>query len=358
MEVLILSRYGNLGASSRMRMYQFQPFLREHGFNLTLAPMLDDAYLRHLYSTGKRRTADLLVRYWQRVLDLRHVRRFDLVWLEKELFPFLPPIAEVLLGRWGVPYAVDYDDAVFHNYDLHPNKWVRLFLGRKVDRVMEEAAMVVVGNPYLADRASQAGAKRVEIVPTVVDLARYSVDTRTSDGQFRVGWIGSPSTTRFLQAIDPVIANLERTAGSPVHWVLIGAANATWQTNNLENRAWSEAREVQDLLDIDVGVMPLPDEPFERGKCGYKLIQYMACGKPVVASPVGVNREIVMHGENGFLASTPSEWREALEMLRQDPNLRLRMGQAGRRIVEQRYSLQVVAPRLHELLRATAKSPG
>jgi glycosyltransferase involved in cell wall biosynthesis len=107
---------------------------------------------------------------------------------------------------------------------------------------------------------------------------------------------------------------------------------------------------VELLQDIDIGVMPLPDTPWERGKCGYKLIQYMACGKPVVASPVGVNSEIVRHGESGFLAETDAEWEEALTMLAADPGLRQRMGAAGRRRVEEEYSLQVQAPRLIELI--------
>ena len=121
------------------------------------------------------------------------------------------------------------------------------------------------------------------------------------------------------------------------------------------NVPWREETEATEVSRFDVGVMPLPDEPFERGKCGYKLIQYMACGIPVVASPVGVNRQIVRHGESGFLASTAEEWIQALQLLHGDVALRKRMGAAGRRFFEREYSLQSTAPRLAEILRNAAR---
>ena len=113
-----------------------------------------------------------------------------------------------------------------------------------------------------------------------------------------------------------------------------------------EHVPWTEAAEVAAIAEFDVGIMPLADEPWERGKCGYKLIQYMACGLPVVASPVGVNRQIVEHGVNGFLAETPTQWDEALRTLLADPALRQRMGQAGRQKVERQFSLQVTGPKV------------
>jgi glycosyltransferase involved in cell wall biosynthesis len=132
--------------------------------------------------------------------------------------------------------------------------------------------------------------------------------------------------------------------------IMVGAGDANMKRSFCEVKPWSEVSEVTDLQRFDAGIMPLPDDPWKRGKCGYKLIQYMACGIPVVASPVGVNKEIVDHGVNGFLAETTTEWIEALRILRDNPDLRRRMGAAGRRKVEQRYCLQVTAPRLHKLI--------
>ena len=132
--------------------------------------------------------------------------------------------------------------------------------------------------------------------------------------------------------------------------ILIGAGENPFSGLMATIRDWDEATETAGIGNFDVGIMPLPDNPWERGKCGFKLIQYMACGKPVVASPVGVNREIVVEGVNGFLASTQKEWVDALLRLKEDPDLRRTMGEKGRRMVEEEYCLQVTAPRLHRIL--------
>src|SRR5205807_2806167 len=135
-------------------------------------------------------------------------------------------------------------------------------------------------------------------------------------------------------------------------FVVVGAREAALDGVPAEFRPWSEATEVEDILRFDVGIMPLPDQPWERGKCGYKLIQYMACARPVIASPVGANSEIVEHGVNGFLATTDEDWRSALDMLHAAPELRARLGAAGRRKVETAYSTRVTAPRLADLLKS------
>jgi len=220
--------------------------------------------------------------------------------------------------------------------------------------IMRRASIVVVGNAYLADRARAAGAKRVELVPTVVDLERYRAD-RGSDGRaFTIGWIGSPSTAKYLARLAPVLAGFCRAHDARL--VVVGAREVSLDHVQVELKPWSEATEVEDILGFDVGIMPLPDDPWERGKCGYKLIQYMACARPVIASPVGANRQIVEHGVNGFLATTDDEWRSALEMLYAAPELRARLGAAGRRKVQTAYSTRVTAPHLANLLKVAASN--
>jgi glycosyltransferase involved in cell wall biosynthesis len=212
--------------------------------------------------------------------------------------------------------------------------------------------VVVAGNEYLARRAAAAGARRVVVLPTVIDVTRYAPEACPSSG-FAIGWMGTPVTQRYLAPIARAIADVCAEGGSRV--ILVGAtADAAVPACQVEIRPWSEESEAADVADFDVGVMPLADTEWEQGKCGYKLIQYMACAKPVVASAVGANRQIVEHGVNGFLATTDDEWRAALRRLRDDPALRERMGKAGRRRVEDQYSLAVAAPRLAELLRAAA----
>ena len=349
MRVLALTRYGRTGASSRMRFHQYLPALEAAGIQVDMAPLFSDGYVRGLQQ-GRRNPWEVLRAYAGRVGALRRAAGFDLLWIEKEALPWLPAGLELALMSGRVPFVLDYDDAVFHGYDQHRSAWVRQWLAGKHPALMRRAALVVAGNDYLADFARAAGAARVEAVPTVIDLARYPApgcDARAG-ALPTVGWIGQRATASFLAPLAPVFERL--SAEGRARFAAIGIDTAALGLP-MQSVPWTEATEVASISQFDVGIMPLVDEPFERGKCGYKLIQYMACGLPVVASPVGVNRQIVEHGVNGFLAETPEQWQEALQTLAADAGLRQRMGQAGRHKVEQRFCLQVTGPRLAGLLK-------
>jgi glycosyltransferase involved in cell wall biosynthesis len=353
MQVLALTRYSSLGPSSRIRFYQYIPYLTSCGVKLQVAPLLDDYYIRSLYAGKRPSSASVFMAYVSRIVKLAKSRSFDLLWIEKELFPWLPPLAESLITGLGIPYVVDYDDAVFHRYDLHKNPFVRALLGGSVDTIMRRATTVVVGNDYLAERARQAKAYQIEYLPSVVDINRYSVHEKTS-GQFRIGWIGSPVTAPFLGSIWEALEEAIKKINACL--VLVGAGDQD-PLPDMEKDVipWSEESEVKNIQSFDVGIMPLTDGPFERGKCGYKLIQYMACGLPVIASPVGVNTRIVEQGKTGFLASSSEDWIRALVMLSKNAGMRRDFGMAGRKKVEQEYSLQVSAPRLFEILSRAAQ---
>lgn len=352
MKVLLLSRYGNLGASSRVRSYQYLPYLREQGMEITLVPLLPDNYLRDLYAGKRPGPTSLLAAYLRRISALIRGKKFDLLWIEYELFPWLPGWIESLVLSKGTPYLVDYDDAIFHRYDQHPNSLVRRMLGNKIDAVMRHASTVVVGNEYLRDHAIKAGAQRIVILPTSIDLARYPSPTPAQNEIFTIGWIGSPATTRYLHQVHEVLAGI--CAHNQAKVVLIGASDTGWQDIPHATHPWSEDTEVAEVGGFDVGIMPLEDSPWERGKCGYKLIQYMACGRPVIASPVGINTRIVEPGINGYLAETPHDWVQALTALMADADLRQQMGAAGRAKVERDYAIQVNAPRLAAMLNVAA----
>jgi glycosyltransferase involved in cell wall biosynthesis len=351
--VLLLSRYGRLGASSRVRSYQYIPYLRERNVEVTPAPLLGDRYIKRLYEGRSQNVAAIFAAYCRRLWNVASCSRFDLLWVEYELLPWLPAWVEATQMRPDVPYVVDYDDAVFHRYELHRNPLVRGLLGRKIDEVMRRARLVIVGNEYLGARAWRAGAARVEHLPTVVDLSRYSVSSAPPGSGYNIGWIGSPLTAPYLNLVKPALVEVCGNGGGRV--TLIGSGPVSLDSLPTDLRPWSESTEVAELQRFDVGIMPLPDEPWERGKCGYKLIQYMACGRPVVASPVGMSTQIVEHGVNGFLASTQSEWIAALRALR-DVRLRAQMGAAGRAKVERGYCVQVTAPRLSSLLSSVVRS--
>ena len=333
---------------------QYRPALEQAGFEVHYAPLFDAAYLKGLYS-GKRSIGAILKAYRRRVGQLLRVSDADAIWLEKEALPWVPAPLEARLLPKSIPLIADYDDAVFHRYDRHRSTAVRKFLGLKIARAMAAADLVTVGNEYLAAYAKDAAAPAVEIAPTVVDTDVYDASPRlSSNGTCRIGWIGTPGT--WVDCVQPFLPTIRGALESARADILaVGAGDAALGLPDVTVRLWSEQREVPDIREMDIGIMPLPDTPWMRGKCGYKLIQYMACGLPVVASPVGVNAEIVEHGVNGFLAETKQDWQEALETLIGDPDLRLRMGRAGREKVERHYSLQVQGPRVAQLLIEVAR---
>ena len=224
--------------------------------------------------------------------------------------------------------------------------------------MVKNSASVFAGNAYLADYARNARAAATEIVPTVVDVDQYrvKVDSDTS-AEPVIGWIGTPGKWReCVEPFLPVFRDVMQTYGARIE--AVGVRMTSDEGAGIHFLPWSEEGEVQRIIGMDIGVMPLPDTPWMRGKCGYKLIQYMACGLPVVASPVGVNAEIVEHGVNGFLAENPDDWSRALKALIGNPELRRQMGAAGRKRVEERYSLQVYGPRVASLLSEIAARGG
>ena len=349
-----MSRYGALGASSRLRTMQYLPALRAAGYEVDMAPLLNDAYVRGMYA-GSVSSIGVARSYIQRLRWLFSIRRYGVVWLETELLPWLPAWLELALVPRSIRLIVDYGDAVFHRYDMHRSALVRKLLGHKIDAVMRRANLVTAGNAYLAERARKAGCVHVEWLPTVIDLQRYPVrEPDTSRDEVVVGWIGSPSTAGYLKIIAPVLTQMCKIYR--VRCVAIGARPDQVAGTPFEAMPWAEESEVALLRQFDIGIMPLRDEPWEHGKCGYKLIQYMACSLPVIASPIGVNAELVRDGENGYLANGASQWAAALERLILDRQLRMTLGVAGRRQVEEIWCLQVQAPRLVGMLSGVTRA--
>lgn len=353
MKVLLLSQYSRRGASSRIRFYQYIDHLKREGIDVTVAPLLDERYIAARPGRRWPLAPYISWRYVQRLWWLLRSRRFDLLWIEAELFPGLPAWFETALSRFGVPYVVDYDDAVFHRYDQSRTPAVRRMLGTKVDRVMREAALVVAGNEYLAARAREAGARVVTHLPSVVDLERYPISPPARTETVTIGWIGSWSTAKYLLAVTPALREIARNPR--IRLVVVGADPVRLEGLPAEARPWSEATEVSEIQAFDIGIMPLDDGPWERGKCGYKLIQYMACSKPAVASPVGANADIIRHGINGLHATTSAEWVGALRLLADNPGLRVQMGAHGRKLAEEKYSLSETARILQKVLCSAAE---
>ncbi len=351
MKVLLLTRYDRLGASSRLRALQYLPYFQSLGWQVEAVPFFSEAYLSNLYA-AQSTWKEVLLAYMRRFNILLTAGRYDFVWIEKEVLPFFPAVAEHLLKRLRIPYVVDYDDALFHQYDQHRLWPVRRVLGRKIDTVMRHSSLVIAGNDYLAQRARNTGAKKVEIVPTVIDLKKYPVQCNQAEAESKpliIGWIGTPKTSRYLHPLKNVFSSLFSRFN--IRFVAVGATKESLGLLTVESWPWSEDTEVKSISRFDIGIMPLADSPWERGKCGYKLLQYMACGRPVVASPVGVNSEIVESGVNGWLADDLVQWEIQLTKLIGNAEMRRKMGMRGRKRVEQNYSLQAQVGRVIDLFR-------
>jgi glycosyltransferase involved in cell wall biosynthesis len=348
MKIIIFTRFGQLGASSRLRSFHYLPWFELAAIEYVVSPLFDDEMLLKKYQHGAYDTSDILIAFWRRIRALMVIHQFDLVWIEKELLPWFPSRFEKLLLR-NKPYVLDFDDAIFHNYDLHSSAWVRFLYGRRVDRLMKGARLVVAGNRYLADRATVAGALWLEVIPTVVDLGRYAAKQLYSVAtKPRIVWIGSPSTTQYLMELVEPLGELAKR--QPFTLRVIGGGVIIMPGVDVESLPWSAEMEATLIAECDIGIMPLRNTPWEQGKCAYKLIQYMACGLPTVSSPVGANRDVVIEGETGFFADTAFDWVEKIKLLMCDAALSQRLGRAGRARVEARYCLQRSAPKLVKLL--------
>jgi hypothetical protein len=285
-------------------------------------------------------------RYGVRVLERAgRLAEFDLLVIAKLK---LETGERWLVRRRARHIAYDFDDAIYFGKPdrpgAPPDRSARRV--RKFEATCAISDLVTAGNATLASAARRTG-RRVEIVPTGIDLSPYGpLSARETTG--RVAWIGLPGNLPYLARVEEPLRRLAaRRAGTRL--VVVSERAPASFAAPIELVAWSKATEAAALSGCDVGIMPLDDDDWTRGKGGFKLLQYMAAGLPTVASPVGVNTEITVDGETGFLASTPEEWESRIESLLADPERRQRMGSAGRRRVEERYAMPLVSRRMVEL---------
>ena len=303
-KLLILSRYNKMGASSRYRYFNFKSDLEQAGLDTTYSPLLSDLYLAKTYQ-GSPKLLEIIKCYLQRMRVLMTIHKYDLCLIEKELFPFLPYFIEFLFLLRCKQYIVDYDDAIFHRYDEHKYKWVRMIFSKKISTLMSQAALVIVGNDYLYKYAKKNLCSNIVSIPTVVDTQKYQENNESLKDQFTIVWIGSQSTVRYLLEVVEPIKNICNLVNGKL---LVIGANIQISGVEVELVKWSEDNEVALLKSADVGIMPLSKDNWDKGKCGFKIIQYMASKVPVIASPIGVNKKIIKHNVNGFLAETSEQW--------------------------------------------------
>jgi len=345
MKIVYLASTSSLGPASRYRIYQFQKYFEEAQIDLEILPALPDTWLRAEQKSGLgRRCARIgagMHGLMRRIKQMSALKAAQLVIIEREIFPKLPNQLEKWLLPQGCKYGVELDDAIY----LSPGR------EQKYPQFLKRSAFVIAGNQQIADwvRPHQ---DNVHVVPTCVPVQAYEAKQNYQmTAPARIGWVGLPSNLPYVSAILPSIQSVFDKHACEIY-VLSGRA-PQWSIPH-QFEPWDANREPESISNFDIGIMPLPQTPYAAGKCGLKILQYMAAGVPVIASAVGVNQTIIEDGVNGILVHNPNDWAEALERLLTDQDLREKLGRAGRQRVESGYSTEAWGPKLVALYKDLA----
>jgi len=345
--ILYFTRHGNLAPSTRYRIAQIVPHLERLGFEVEVQHFAPGALYHTYISPGRlmRKLAIFPILAVRLFLRLVRAGSYDLVVVHKDLFPYGPLLFEHLLFRINPAVVYELDDAVFLKSPMLRHCYNKLRKHDKAEFLMAGSRAVIAGNAYIAEHVSRFN-PRVQIVPTVVDLSRYNCMKLHEDRRrVVVGWAGTRGNLSNFDIVREALVTIQAEVPEMV-LEIFSDDNLAIPGVNVVNRAWTLESEIEGLLNFDIGIMPLFDDPWTRGKCGFKIIQYMAVGLPTVCSPVGANREIVMHGKEGFFAETPDEWRGRLGELIRNWRLRADMGRQARGSIEQQYTVEAVLPTL------------
>ncbi|WP_375437084.1 glycosyltransferase family 4 protein [uncultured Hymenobacter sp.] len=328
--------------SQRFRFEQYLDILTQAGHSYRLAPFLSDATWAILYKPGRAgaKALGIVGGFLRRVGLLFAVPAYDYVFIHREAAPIGPPVFEWIITKvLGKKLIYDFDDAIWIPNTSEANKIVAgIKWHHKVASICGWAHKISCGNTYLRDYARQFNGAAV-VNPTTIDTVHLHnrIRDQRAAGRMVIGWTGTHSTLKYLEQIVPVIAELEKRYN--FEFRVISNQPPTLPLQSLRFQVWRKETEIEDLAGLHVGLMPLEDDPWAQGKCAFKALQYMALGIPALVSPVGMNTEVVQPGVNGYVCNTPTEWRQALEALLLEPDLRIQLGEAARATVVERYSV-------------------
>ncbi len=340
--LFIASHRPDRSPSQRFRYEQYMEYLKENGFEYDYSWLISEKDDLIFYSPGNifSKFFIFLKSVWKRSKDVLRRNRYDIIFIQREAFMTGSVFFEKMLARSKAKLIFDYDDAIWkHDVSDANRKLGWLKNPAKTSRIIALADLVIAGNQYLADYASQ-WCRNVVVIPTTLDTDLFKPCIKQNNSSaICIGWSGSSTTTKYLKEARNVLLALKHKFGDQVYFKVIGDAEFIDEDLGIQGLAWKRAREIDELCEIDIGLMPLPDDEWTRGKCGFKALLYMSLGIPSVISPVGVNSEIIRDGENGFLAGTENEWINKISKLILDKELRLSLGMAGRDTVVNRYSV-------------------
>lgn len=327
--------------SQRFRFEQYLGFLQSQGFNCELSYLISPQDDKYFYSPGNifKKLRILISSFRKRMRDTRAARRYDIVFVQREAFMTGSTYFEKKLKASGAKLVYDFDDAIWMLDTSDANKrfeWLKD--PNKTSRIIAMADMVFAGNAYLADYAGRFS-NNVKIIPTTIDTDEYVRMTVPGDETVCIGWSGSITTIKHFEYAVPFLKRIRQKYGDKVKIKVIGDAAYMNEELGIQGLGWSKQDEIKELSSFDIGIMPLPDDEWAKGKCGLKGLQYMALEVPTIMSPVGVNSEIIEDGKNGFLATTEDEWVEKLSQLIESKEQRVAMGKAARATVLEKYSV-------------------
>lgn len=341
---LMLDPY-DINPGQRFRIEQWEPYLKAEGIVVDYFPFTDEKLRKVIYQPGQvfAKAGELTKAIFRRIGHIINASKYDAVILYRAASMVGPAWLERFLHWRKLPLIFDFDDAIFLTNTSKENErfgWAK-FSGKTGD-ICRLSTTVTVGNSYLAEYARRYN-DNVYVVPTSIDTDRYQPVAFKDESEKRVivGWTGSSTSQYHLEAFEPVLAELVKERDVEIR--VISDRKPAFKNLQSSWRAWSSKDEIKETSEIDIGIMPTPDDDWSRGKCAAKALQYMALGIPAVCSDMGANRDVIRHGENGFLAATPAEWINSLKILIDDASIRAKFGIEARKTVVENYSMKKCA---------------
>lgn len=336
--------------SQRFRVENFLPFLTAESITYKIAPFMDIDTWSVLYSGGStlKKVIGICKGYLKRIKNtLIDVRNYDYIFIHREATPIGPPLIEWFIAKVLKKKIIfDFDDAIWIAPSSQNKILTFLKFYSKTGKICKWSHQVVGGNTYLCNYAKRFNTNVIEIPTCVNTIDAHNRLKKQETEKVVIGWTGSHSTMIYLDFFIPVYRRLYKKFN--IDFVIISNKAPEYNDPGIKFIKWQEATEVQDLMNINIGIMPLTNDAWSEGKCGFKLIQYLALGIPAVASPVGVNK-IIIDEENGFLCTTEDEWFNALNTLLNDQNLRAQMGLNGRKKIQDQYCVYANKERFLQL---------
>jgi glycosyltransferase involved in cell wall biosynthesis len=331
--------------SQRFRYEQYLETLKEKGYEYKLSYLISEKDDRYFYNKGKFfYKAFLLFRYFfRRVSNVIEAHKYDFIFVQREAFFIGGAFFEFLFSWSKAKLIYDFDDSIWLKNVSDANRnldWMKSY--SKTKRIIKKADIVIAGNQYLAEYAMKYS-KNVKIIPTIIDTSKYRKNTekQMSNKKICIGWSGSFTTIQHFKGAESFLEKLKEKYGERLTIKVIGDAGYRNKKLDIQGLSWNKEEELHQLQSFDIGIMPLPDDQWAKGKCGLKGLQFMALEIPTIMSPVGVNTEIIQDGVNGFLARSDNEWIDKLSCLIEDESLRRKIGKNGRITVEEKYSVNV-----------------